>query len=97
MGSGLDHPYLPEHRALMDRMVEAGGGSSPPSRLRPRPGNGTSPGATGCWRLVDGVLVTEARLRSGSLVTARLALDLGRSLGLPWAPEDPSAEVPTLC
>ena len=26
MGSGLDHPYPPEHRPLMDRMVAAGGG-----------------------------------------------------------------------
>ncbi len=26
MGSGLDHPYPPEHAGLMDRMVAAGGG-----------------------------------------------------------------------
>ena len=43
----------------------------------------------------DGVLVTEARLKSGSLVTARLALDLGKELWVcPGSPEDPSAEGP---
>ena len=43
----------------------------------------------------EGVLVVEARLKSGSLVTARLALDLGKELWVcPGAPEDPSAEGP---
>jgi len=43
------------------------------------------------------VLVTEARLRSGSLVTARLALDLGKELWVcPGSPEDPSAEGPNI-
>jgi len=88
MGSGLEHPYPPEHQPLMDRIVAAGGGVITPFPPRPCPSNGTSPGATGCWRAwSDGVLVTEARLKSGSLVTARLALDLGKELlGLPPAP-----------
>ena len=43
----------------------------------------------------QGVLVTEARLKSGSLVTARLALDLGKELWVcPGAPEDLSVEGP---
>ena len=96
MGSGLDHPYPPEHRPLMDAIVAAGGGvitlfppEAPPLKWHfPRRN----------WLLAawtDGVLVTEARLRSGSLVTARLALDLGKELWVcPGSPEDPSAEGP---
>ena len=41
------------------------------------------------------MLVVEAALASGSLVTARLALDLGKELWVcPGSPEDPSAEGP---
>jgi DNA processing protein len=96
MGSGLDHPYPPEHRPLMDRMVAAGGGVITPFPPEARPLKWHFPRRN--WLLaawVDGVLVTEARLRSGSLVTARLALDLGKELWVcPGAPEDPSAEGP---
>ena len=96
LGSGLDHPYPPEHRPLMDEIVATGGGvitlfppEAPPLKWHfPRRN----------WLLAawtDGVLVTEARLRSGSLVTARLALDLGKELWVcPGSPEDPSAEGP---
>jgi DNA processing protein len=96
MGSGLDHPYPPEHRALMDRMVAAGGGVITPFPPEAPPRKWHFPRRN--WLLAawsDGVLVTEARLKSGSLVTARLALDLGRELWVcPGAPEDPSAEGP---
>jgi DNA processing protein len=96
MGSGLDHPYPPEHAALMDRMVAAGGGVITPFPPEAPPRKWHFPRRN--WLLAawsDGVLVTEARLRSGSLVTARLALDLGRELWVcPGAPEDPSAEGP---
>ncbi len=81
MGSGLDHPYPPEHRPLMDRMVAAGGGVLTPFPPQAPPLRWHFPRRN--WLLAawtQGVLVTEARLKSGSLVTARLALDLGKEL-----------------
>lgn len=96
MGSGLDQPYPPEHRGLMDRMVAAGGGVLTPFPPGEPPRKWHFPRRN--WLLVawtSGVVVLEARLRSGSLVTARLALDLGRELwAVPGAPEDPGAEGP---
>jgi DNA processing protein len=96
LGSGLDHPYPPEHRPLMDRMVAAGGGVLTPFPPEAPPRKWHFPRRN--WLLAawtDGVLVTEARLKSGSLVTARLALDLGKDLWVcPGSPEDPSAEGP---
>lgn len=96
MGSGLDHPYPPEHRGLMDRMVAAGGGVLTPFPPEAPPRKWHFPRRN--WLLAawtDGVLVVEARHKSGSLVTARLALDLGKELWVcPGSPEDPSAEGP---
>ncbi|MFN7958347.1 MAG: DNA-processing protein DprA [Holophagaceae bacterium] len=96
MGSGLDHPYPPEHRGLMDRMVAAGGGVLTPFPPEAPPRKWHFPRRN--WLLAawtDGVLVVEARQKSGSLVTARLALDLGKELWVcPGSPEDPSAEGP---
>jgi DNA processing protein len=96
MGSGLDHPYPAEHRGLMDRMVAAGGGVLTPFPPQAVPQKWHFPRRNlllAAW--TQGVLVLESRLRSGSLVTARLALDLGRELWVvPGAPEDPLAEGP---
>ncbi len=96
LGSGLNHPYPPEHRPLMDQIVAAGGGVITPFPPEAPPLKWHFPRRN--WLLAawtDGVLVTEARLRSGSLVTARLALDLGKELWVcPGSPEDPSAEGP---
>lgn len=96
MGSGLDHPYPPEHRGLMDRMVAAGGGVITPFPPQAAPQKWHFPRRNlllAAW--TRGVLVMEARIRSGSLVTARLALDLGRELWVvPGAPEEPLAEGP---
>ena len=96
LGSGLDHPYPPEHGPLMDRMVAAGGGVLTPFPPEAPPRKWHFPRRN--WLLAawtNGVLVTEARLKSGSLVTARLALDLGKELWVcPGSPEDPSAEGP---
>jgi DNA processing protein len=96
LGSGLDHPYPPEHRPLMERMVAAGGGVLTPFPPEAPPRKWHFPRRN--WLLAawtHGVLVTEARLQSGSLVTARLALDLGKELWVcPGSPEDPSAEGP---
>jgi DNA processing protein len=96
MGSGLDHPYPPEHKNLMDRMVAAGGGVITPFPPQAAPQKWHFPRRNlllAAW--TRGVLVLESRLRSGSLVTARLALDLGRELWVvPGSPEDPLAEGP---
>lgn len=96
MGSGLNHPYPPEHRGLMDRMVAAGGGVITPFPPDAKPQKWHFPRRN--WLLAawtQGVLVMEAKLRSGSLVTARLALDLGKELWVcPGDPENPMAEGP---
>jgi DNA processing protein len=96
LGSGFDHPYPPEHAPLMACMVAAGGGVITPFPPEAPPRAWHFPRRN--WLLAawtNGVLVTEARLKSGSLVTARLALDLGKELWVcPGSPEDPSAEGP---
>lgn len=95
MGSGLDHPYPPEHTRLMDRMAASGGVITPfpPEAL---PHKWHFPRRN--WLLAAwtrGVVVVEAQTKSGSLVTARLALDLGRELwACPGTPENPLAEGP---
>jgi DNA processing protein len=95
MGSGLDHPYPPEHMKLMDRMAEAGGVITPfPPEARPQKWHFPRRN----WLLVawtQGVVLLEARVKSGSMVTAKLALDLGRELWVcPGAPEEPLSEGP---
>ena len=92
LGSGLDHPYPPEHRPLMDRMVAAGGGIITPFPPEAPPLKWHFPRRN--WLLAawtEGVLVLEARLRSGSLVTAKLALDLGKELFVVPGSEGPDA------
>lgn len=92
LGSGLDHPYPPEHAALMDRMVAAGGGVLTPFPPEAQPLKWHFPRRN--WLLAawtDGVLVTEAQLKSGSLVTAKLGLDLGKELWVVPGSEGPDA------
>ena len=92
LGSGLDHPYPPEHRPLMDRIVAAGGGVITPFPPEAPPLKWHFPRRN--WLLaawVDAVLVMEATLRSGSLVTAKLALDLGKELFVVPGSEGPDA------
>jgi DNA processing protein len=96
MGSGLDHPYPPEHAGLMDRIVAAGGGVLTPFPIAARPLKWHFPRRNlilAAW--TGGVALVAARYASGSLVTAKLALDLGKELwACPGAPEDPLAEGP---
>jgi DNA processing protein len=96
LGSGLDHPYPREHRGLMDRMVATGGGVLTPFPPAALPLQWHFPRRNvllAAW--AAGVVLVEARLRSGSLVTVRLALDLGREVwACPGPPENDLSEGP---
>jgi DNA processing protein len=87
---GLDKPYPSEHAQLQARIAERGAvvteapwGTAPQSRHFPRR-NRIIAG------LSMGVVVVEAALRSGSLITARLAQEYGREVfAVPGSPLDP--------
>ena len=92
LGGGIDDVYPPEHRGLYERIVETGCVVSE-----------NEPGRTAVARdfprrnriiagLSRAVVVVEAELRSGSLITARLAAEQGREvLAVPGSPLDPRA------
>jgi DNA processing protein len=90
IAGGLDVPYPPEHAALQNRIAASGAviteaplGTAPQARHFPQR-NRIIAG------LSLGVVVIEAALRSGSLITARLAQEAGRELfGVPGSPLDP--------
>ena len=92
LGGGVDDIYPPEHRTLYDRIREAGCvvSENEPGRIavaRDFPRRN---------RIIAGlsraVVVVEAELRSGSLITARLAGEQGREvLAVPGSPLDPRA------
>lgn len=90
---GLDRVYPPENDRLFQRIIEAGGcavsemqlGLEPRARDFPRR-NRIIAGLT------LGTVVAEAAERSGSLITARLALEQNRELmAVPGSPLDPRA------
>ncbi|WP_270938404.1 DNA-processing protein DprA, partial [Falsiroseomonas oryzae] len=93
VAGGLDQPYPPENAALQVRIAAEGGavvaeaplGTAPLARHFPRRNRIVA-------GLVLGVVVVEAALRSGSLITARLALEAGREVfAVPGSPLDPRA------
>ncbi len=95
LGSGLDHPYPPEHRGLMDRMAAKGGVITPfPPSAKPEKWHFPRRNLLlAAW--TEGVVVVEAAQKSGSLVTARLAADLGKEVwACPGGPEEPLSEGP---
>ena len=93
LGGGVDDVYPPEHADLYDRIAQQGCivsespvGARAQARDFPRRN-----------RLISGlsaaVVVVEAEMRSGSLITARLAAEQGREvLAVPGSPLDPRAK-----
>jgi len=90
LAGGIDVCYPPEHQALYGAIAEKGAlvaelpsGTEPLARHFPRRNRIIS-------GLSEGVVVVEAALRSGSLITARLAGEQGREVfAVPGSPLDP--------
>jgi DNA processing protein len=95
LAGGVDRVYPPEHARLYGEIVETGcvvsempPGHVPLAQHFPRR-NRLIAG------LAQGVVVVEAKLRSGSLITARLALEQGREVfAVPGSPLDPRSAGP---
>ncbi|GBR14542.1 DNA-processing protein DprA [Komagataeibacter nataicola] len=90
IAGGLDCPYPPEHAPLQAEIARTGAvvteaalGTVPQARHFPRRNRLIAGLGLGC-------VVIEAALRSGSLITARMALDYGRTIfAVPGSPLDP--------
>jgi DNA processing protein len=92
LAGGLDHPYPPQNLKLHDMICERGAVVSEAplgmvARARDFPRRNSIIAG-----LSRGVVVIEAALRSGSLITARAAADQGRDvMAVPGSPLDPRA------
>lgn len=93
LAGGVDVVYPPENEALYRDIVAQGAvvaecavGTQPQARHFPRRNRVIS-------GLSLGVLVVEAAMRSGSLITARMALEQGREvMAVPGSPLDPRCQ-----
>ncbi|MGA3140144.1 MAG: DNA-processing protein DprA [Xanthobacteraceae bacterium] len=93
LAGGHDHIYPPEHITLLEAILPSGAaisempfGWEPRARDFPRRNRLIS-------GLSLGVVIVEAAKRSGSLITARFALEQGREVfAVPGSPLDPRAE-----
>ncbi|AWK87282.1 DNA-processing protein DprA [Azospirillum thermophilum] len=93
LAGGIDVVYPPENEALYRDIVAQGAvvaecpvGTQPQARHFPRRNRVIS-------GLSLGVLVVEAAMRSGSLITARMALEQGREvMAVPGSPLDPRCQ-----
>lgn len=90
LAGGVDHIYPPENQVLYEAIKEKGVviseapfGTSPKAHFFPRRNRLIS-------GLSTGVIVVEAAIKSGSLITARYALEQGREVfAVPGSPYDP--------
>jgi len=91
LGTGLDRPYPPAHAGLADEIVAAGGAVISELPLGTDARRAQFPRRNRLIAgLAQGVLVVEAALRSGSLITARLAGEFGREvLAIPGSIHSP--------
>ena len=95
LGGGVDDIYPAEHASLYERLIDQGCvvsespmGARAQARDFPRRNRIIS-------GLAKGVIVVEAELRSGSLITARLAGEQGRDVfAVPGSPLDPRSKGP---
>ena len=90
LGCGVDICYPPENRQLYERLIAEGGICSEyPPGIEPRPVL-FPPRNRIISGLCDGVLVIEAKERSGTLITVDMALEQGRDVyALPGRATDP--------
>ena len=88
LGAGVDIIYPPQNRELYFKIIESGGAiisEIPPGKLSP---HSYFPARN---RIISGlseaIIVTEAQIKSGALITARLAIDQGRDVyAVPGSP-----------
>lgn len=95
LGGGVDDVYPSDNRELYDRLVDEGcivSESPPGTRAQARDFPRRNRIISG---LSQGVIVVEAEIRSGSLITARLAAEQGREVfAVPGSPLDPRSRGP---
>lgn len=81
LGSGLDHPAPTTHLPLFERVLESGGAVVSPFPCHQRAARWTFP-RRNPWiaALADVVIIVQAGEKSGTLHTARAALEQGRTV-----------------
>ena len=80
LGSGVDHIYPPEHRALAERIVKSGALASDYAPGTPPDGVNFPPRNRIISGLSQATVVVEAGEKSGALITATFAAEQGREV-----------------